>query len=86
MPSETSVSIVAAPWRAPRSAARWNSRPLQKTTGVASTSETHSQPEKRSGGIIESRTSGTESASAPRSRSGVASWSCVCAASAGAAW
>ena len=38
VPIEMSVSIVAAPWRAFRSAARWNGQPAQETTGVASAS------------------------------------------------
>ena len=58
MPTEISVSIVAAPWRAFRSVARWNAAPAQKTTGVASTSATHSQPSNRNGGTIAIATSG----------------------------
>ena len=54
VPIEISVSIVAAPCRAFRSAARWNSSPLQNTTGVASASATHSQPVNCSGGTIAS--------------------------------
>ncbi len=42
-PTETSVSIVSDPCRRWRHAARWNRRPPQNTTGVASTSENHCQ-------------------------------------------
>ncbi len=52
VPSEISVSMFAAPWRALASAARWKPRPLQKTTGVASANASHSQPENWSAGII----------------------------------
>ena len=58
VPTEISVSIVAAPWRAFRSVARWNPRPHQNTTGVASTSATHSQPSNWSGGTIATTTRG----------------------------
>ena len=87
VPRETSVSIVAAPWRALRNAARWNSKPLQKTAGVASTSETHSQPAKRAGGAIASTTSGIASPIATSRRAGGApsAWTCACAP-AGSAW
>ncbi len=46
VPSETSVSIVVAPWRRLTHAARWNGQPAHTTTGVARTSETHCQPGK----------------------------------------
>ena len=36
VPSEMSVSIVAAPWRRLAQAARWNGQPPHSTTGVAS--------------------------------------------------
>ena len=49
VPIETSVSIVAAPCRAFTSAARWKSKPAQKTTGVASANASHSQPSNCSG-------------------------------------
>ena len=61
VPSEISVSMFAAPWRALASAARWKPSPLQKTTGVASANASHSQPEKCERGTIASRTSGTVS-------------------------
>ena len=54
VPIEISVSIVAVPCRALRSAARWNGQPAQTTTGVASASATHSHPSNWSGGTIES--------------------------------
>ena len=87
VPSETSVSIVAAPWRAFSNAARWNSKPLQNTAGVASASDTHSQPGKRTGGAIASATSGNRARSR---RAGAraalpSAWACV-PAPAGSAW
>ena len=54
VPIEISVSIVAAPWRAFSSAARWKPKPAQKTTGVARASASHSQPANWSGGTIAS--------------------------------
>ncbi len=62
VPSETSVSMVAAPCRRLRSAARWNESPPQRTTGVARANDSHSQPGKRSGGIMPSATTGAVSA------------------------
>lgn len=43
VPTEMSVSIVAAPWRRLVHVARWKGQPAQKTTGVASTSEAKPQ-------------------------------------------
>ena len=88
VPMETSVSMVASRWRALRSAARWNPLPHHRTTGVASASATHSQPENWSGAIIASNVSGTVSAIATtrRSASGPVASSCRCPASAGLAW
>ena len=63
VPIEISVSIVAAPWRAFSSAARWNGRPAQRTTGVASANDSHSQPGNWSGGSM-SATSGAERSAA----------------------
>ena len=63
VPIEISVSIVAARWRAFSSAARWNGRPAQRTTGVASANDSHSQPENWSGGSM-SATSGAERSAA----------------------
>ena len=54
VPSEISVSIVAARWRRLSAAARWNGQPPQNTTGVASASASHSQPRNWSGGAIAS--------------------------------
>jgi hypothetical protein len=69
VPREISVSIVAAPWRRLVQAARWNGKPAQSTTGVASTSETHCQPWNWIAGIIDSATTGIASATATTSRS-----------------
>ena len=71
VPIEISVSIVTAPWRAFRAAARWNGHPAHQTTGVASASASHSHPSNWSGGAIASTTSGAlrEAARASRIRS-----------------
>ena len=42
-PSETSVSIVVAPWRRLAHAARWNGHAPHTTTGAASVSDSHCQ-------------------------------------------
>ena len=55
VPTETSVSIVAAPWRALTKAARWKGQPAQRTTGVARAKATHSQPANWSGSTIATR-------------------------------
>ena len=87
VPTEISVSIVAAPWRAFTNAARWNVQPAQNTTGVESASATHSQPSNCSGGTIVSSTSGTLSAIATTRRSFSAPTRSVSTASPGsAAW
>ena len=39
VPSEISVSMVAAPWRRFGQAARWNGQPPHSTTGAASVSD-----------------------------------------------
>ena len=54
MPSETSVSIVAAPCRALISAARWNGHAAHSATGAAQATRTHCQPGKRSDGTSDS--------------------------------
>jgi hypothetical protein len=59
VPSETRVSIVAVPWRALISAARWKAKPLTKTTGVARPSASHGHPSNISGGTIDTSTRGT---------------------------
>ena len=59
VPTEMSVSIVAAPWRALTEAARWKGQPAQKTTGVDRARATHSQPSNCSGITIASSASGT---------------------------
>ncbi len=42
-PTDTSVSIVVAPWRRLVQAARWKGSAPQTTTGAASASEAHCQ-------------------------------------------
>ena len=54
MPTQMSVSIVAAPWRRFFQAARWNGQPAQSTTGVASCRASHCQSSNWSAGTIES--------------------------------
>ena len=44
MPMETSVSMVEAPCRAARAAARWNGHAAQVATGRARAATTHCQP------------------------------------------
>ncbi len=61
VPSETSVSMVAAPCRTPVQAARWKGRPPQTTTGAARVSESHCQLSNWSAGTIASRTTGAAS-------------------------
>ena len=76
VPSEISVSIVAAPWRRFCQAALWKGQPPQSTTGVASCSASHCQFSNCSGSIIESSRTGSESAAAKirrRRRSAVGS-------------
>ena len=43
VPSEISVSMVAAPWRRLTAAARWKGQPPQTTTGAASVNDSHCQ-------------------------------------------
>ena len=62
VPTEMSVSIVAVPWRRLSAAARWNCQPPQRTTGVASWSESHCHASNWSEGTITSSTTGSESA------------------------
>ena len=68
MPSEMSVSIEAAPWRAFASAARWNGQPAQAQTGVGSASATHSHPSKPNGGTMAISATGTVRIAATASR------------------
>jgi hypothetical protein len=53
------VSIEEVPWRAAPSARRWNGQAAQVAIGVASASTTGSQPSNRSGGSIDTPTTGT---------------------------
>ena len=68
VPSEISVSIVAAPWRRFFQAARWNGQPAQSTTGVASCSASHCQCGTGARGPSPSASTGSEST--PRRRAG----------------
>ena len=68
MPSEISVSIVAAPCLRLSQAARWNGQPPQTTTGEASARDSHCQLSNCSGGTIASRSTGSESAALITSR------------------
>ncbi len=69
VPIEISVSIVAAPCRAFTSAARWKGQPPQRTTGVASSSETHPNRRTEAEGSSRGR---ARAASAPPRRSAAA--------------
>ena len=62
VPSETSVSIVAAPWRRFTHAARWKGQPPHTMTGAASVSDNHCQYVNCSAGTIATTTTGRLSA------------------------
>ena len=72
MPSDTSVSIDAAPCRAFLTAAAWNGHAAHTATGAASTTRIHRQPGNLAHGNSDSSTdrslSGTKSTSATISR------------------
>ena len=68
VPSDTRVSMVAAPCRALVQAARWNGAPPQTTTGAARVSDSHCQYSNCSAGIIAIAITGTVSAVATSSR------------------
>ena len=57
-PTEISVSMVAAPWRALTSAARWNGQAPHTATGEASASDTHCHFRNCSAGTMASTTTG----------------------------
>ncbi|CAM5270879.1 hypothetical protein SALBM135S_06589 [Streptomyces alboniger] len=61
VPTDTSVSMVAAPCRRLVNAARWKGRPPQTTTGAARVSESHCQESNCRAGTIASSTTGRES-------------------------
>ena len=99
MPSDTSVSIVAVPCRAFRSAAAWNGHADQMTTGAAVTSRIHCQPGNRDHGNSDHSTdrslSGMKNTSATTSRlrrsrtraaSGPGSRTCAGSAGLSGAW
>ena len=67
-PTDTSVSMVAAPCRALMSAARWNGHAPHTATGEASASDAHCQFRNCRDGIIASATTGIASASDTSSR------------------
>src|ERR687894_2702658 len=60
-PIESSVSIVAAPWRRLAHAARWNGQAPHTITGPASARGTHCQEVNCSAGTIAIAITGTES-------------------------
>ena len=60
-PTDTRVSIVAAPWRRLVQAARWNGSAPHTTTGEASVNASHCQLSNCSGGIIDRRRTGSVS-------------------------
>src|SRR6476661_2022797 len=59
VPSETSVSIVAVPWRRLVQAALWNGKAAHSTTGAASVSDAHCQLVNCSAGTIAIAITGT---------------------------
>src|ERR1019366_2818761 len=67
-PTDTSVSMVAAPCRALTTAARWNGHAPHTATGEASASDAHCQFRNCRGEIIASATTGMASASDTSSR------------------
>jgi hypothetical protein len=67
-PTDTSVSIVAVPWRRFAHAARWNGHAPHTTTGVARFSASHCQLSNCSAGIIEIGRSGSDSSADTTSR------------------
>jgi hypothetical protein len=68
VPSEISVSMVAAPCRRLVQAALWNGQPPHTTTGAVSTRHSHCQYRNWAGGTIDSTTTGTASTSDTSSR------------------
>ena len=69
VPTEMSVSIVAAPWRRLAQAARWNGQAPHTTTGAASVRDIHCQASNCRAGIIAIRTTGTVRAALISTRS-----------------
>ena len=63
-----SVSMPAARWRRAAHEARWKGHPPQSTTGAASARAAHSQPSNRSAGIIDTSSTGSDSAAETASR------------------
>lgn len=68
MPTETSVSIVAAPCRRLVNAARWKGSPPHTTTGAASVSESHCQLSNCRAGTMDMRITGAASSAETVSR------------------
>ena len=68
VPSEISVSIVAAPCLRLTHAALWNGHAAHSTTGVTSFSDSHWKLSNCSAGIIASSSTGTDSSAATISR------------------
>ncbi len=77
VPSDTRVSMVAAPCLRLAQAARWKGSPAYATTGQVSAKASHCQPLNWSAGTIESSTTGTVSTMlvSSRARSGSGSGS-----------
>ncbi len=68
VPSETSVSIVAAPCLRLSQAALWNGHAPHSTTGVTSCSDSHWKLSNCSAGIIASSSAGTDRSAATIAR------------------
>ena len=68
MPSETSVSIVAAPCRRLVQAALWNGHAAHSTTGVTRFSESHWKLSNCRAGTIASTSAGSDSTAASSTR------------------
>ncbi|GDY79735.1 hypothetical protein SAV31267_092200 [Streptomyces avermitilis] len=68
-PSDTSVSMVAAECRSPRTARAWKGQAPHTATGAASMKHSHCQLRNCSTGTIDSTSTGTASNAVPSSRS-----------------
>src|SRR5690349_1777328 len=68
VPTDTSVSIVDAPWRRLVTAARWKGQPPYPTTGAVNVSASHCQLVNCNAGTIDSTTTGTASPTDTHSR------------------
>ena len=59
-PRDTSVSMVKAPWRRARAAARWKGQAPQVATGSAMRATVHCQPGSWRAGTMETTMTGTD--------------------------